>query len=199
MVSGLREARGPGGLASCFRVCPTWLCAQRRRKLVLWRRSGAEAGGAVPGSAPPWATGLSRTRRSDDAPWGVRGLGHGKAPGEGPDALTLDCDDGCTTQQIYPWSVRIKMVNSILCEEYLSLNNVAKHSYCFIPVTSRASVASYSLLIVVVSASVASSTQARGRGHGVSDRLTKGSGSQDRTGEIYCSRAASLVEGPTGG
>lgn len=39
---------------------------------------------------------------------------------------------------------------------------------------------------------------ARGRGHDVSDRLTKGSGSQDRTGELYCSRAASLVEGLTG-
>lgn len=40
--------------------------------------------------------------------------------------------------------------------------------------------------------------RARQRGHGVSDRLTKGSGSQDRTGELYCSRAASLVEGLTG-
>lgn len=78
--------QGSWGLVGCFQVCPTcfqvWLRAQRRRKLILWR-SVAEARGAVPGSAPPWATGLSRARHSDDALWGVRGLGHSKTPSEG--------------------------------------------------------------------------------------------------------------------
>lgn len=50
--------------------------------------------------------------------------------------LTLGFDDDCATQQIYPWSVRFKMMNFILCEEYLSVNNIVKHSYRFVPVTS---------------------------------------------------------------